>query len=61
MSIDVDLETNPFGPGVDNTGADETGERFPMASSRHGSADPTGLHETCEETSFSGNINVTTP
>ena len=61
MSIDIDPETNPFGSGVDNPGADETGERFPMTSSRRGSVDPTGLHKTYKETSFGGNISDTTP
>ena len=34
MSIEVDTETNPFEPGVDNPGADEDIELHPMASSR---------------------------
>ena len=50
MSIDIDPGTNPFGSGVDNPGADEAGERFPMTSSRRGSVDPTGLHKTYKET-----------
>ena len=32
MSTEVDPETNPFDPGVDNLGADETGEKMEMGN-----------------------------
>ena len=61
MSTEVDPETNPFGSGVDNPGADEDIEIPSMTSSRRGSVDPTSLHKAYEETSFCGHISDTTP
>ena len=54
----IDTEKIPLLTGVDNPGADETGEQMemrnlnPYDSSRRGSVDPTSLHKTYEETSF---------
>ena len=62
MDVCIDTEkTNPFEPGVDNPGMDEDIELHPMTSSRRGSADPTSLHKTYEETSFGGDASDTTP
>ena len=62
MDVGIDTEkTNPFEPGVDNPGMDEDIELHPMTSSRRGSADPTSLHKTYEETSFGGDASDTTP
>ena len=60
MDVGIDTEkTNPFEPGVDNPGMDETGEQMEMrnlnpydSSSRRGSVDPTSPHRTYGETSF---------
>ena len=56
MDVGIDTEkTNPFEPGVVNPGGDETGERFPMTSSRRGLEDITTHgynHRTHRETSF---------
>ena len=59
-------KTNFFGSGVDNPGADETGEidHFTSTSSRRGSEDITNPYHdrlTRGETSFIENINDTTP
>ena len=71
MDVGIDTEkTNPFEPGVDNPGMDETGAQIEMrnlnpydSSSRSGSVDPTSLHKTYEETSFitGGDISDTMP
>ena len=51
----IDTEKVPLLTGVDNPGADETGEQMemrnlnPYNSSRCGSVDPTSLHKTYEE------------
>ena len=51
----IDTEKIPLLTGVDNPGADETGEQMemrnlnPYDSSRCGSVDPTSLHKTYEE------------
>ena len=61
MDVGIDTEkTSPFEPGVDNPGMDEDIELHPMTSSRRGSADPTSLHKTYEETSFGGDTSDTT-
>ena len=60
MDVGIDTEKiNPFEPGVDNPGMDETGEQMEMgnlnpydSSSRRGSVDPTSPHRTYGETSF---------
>ena len=61
MSIEVDPETNPFEPGVDNPGADEDIELHPMATRRRGSYDSSSIHKKYEETSFGGDTTDTTP
>ena len=68
MSTEVDPETNPFGPGVDNPGADEDIEQTEMenrnpydSSSRRGSVDPTSPHRTYGKTSFGGDASDTAP
>ena len=62
MDVGIDTEkTNLFEPGVDNPGMDEDIELHPMTSSRRGSANPTSLHKTYEETSFGGDARDTTP
>ena len=69
MDVGIDTEKiNPFEPGVDNPGMDETGEQMEMgnlnpydSSSRRGSVDPTGHHRTHGDTSFGGDISDTTP
>ena len=69
MDVGIDTEkTNPFEPGVDNPGMDETGAQIEMrnlnpydSSSRRGSVDPTGHHRTHGDTSLGGDISDTTP
>ena len=62
MDGGIDTEKISLITGVDNLGADETGEQFEMeykntdTSTSSGSFNPTSLHKTYEETSFGGDI-----
>ena len=66
MSTEVDPETNPFGSGVDNPGADEDIEQIEMenrntdTSTRSRSSRSTVISAQ-NETSFGGDISDTTP